>query len=189
MWGLKRQQKFPQVGQQHQQERSYHQQKHHQNNKNNKKVRIIEESSKTIKKNDKTKTKIRATSKGTSTISRRNPETLERTTAILTATKKHKNKQLRQHQQQHQQQQKQQQQLQQQQQQDEAHSTYEKVITMPTRKKTHSKIIAVKPHDDIKSSNTKNVHEFRENVNFIYNFFFIGYFCFVSFILLYLLCS
>ena len=63
-------------------------------------------------------------------------------------------------------------------------NTYEKVIIMPTPKKKYSKNIAAKPHDDVKSSNTKYVHEFRDKtvVNFIYNFFFIGYFCFVSFI-------
>ena len=55
---------------------------------------------------------------------------------------------------------------------------------MPTRKKTHSKIIATKLHENVKSGNAKKVHEFREKtvVNFIYYFFFVGYFCFVSFI-------
>ena len=55
---------------------------------------------------------------------------------------------------------------------------------MPTLKKTYSKIIAAKPYEDVKSSDTKYVHELGDKtvVNFIYNFFFTGYFCFVSFI-------
>ena len=57
---------------------------------------------------------------------------------------------------------------------------------MPTTpKKKHSKIIPAKHYVNVKYSNTKYVHKFRDKavVNFIYNFFFIGYFCFVSFIL------
>ena len=58
------------------------------------------------------------------------------------------------------------------------------MIVIPTLKKTYSKIIAAKPYEDVKSSDTKYVHELggKTVVNFIYNFFFIGYFCFVSFI-------
>ena len=64
------------------------------------------------------------------------------------------------------------------------HSTYEKVTDKSTPKETYSKTITAKPHDDVKSSNTNYVHEFRDKtvVNFIYHFFLIGYFCFVSFI-------
>ena len=49
---------------------------------------------------------------------------------------------------------------------------------------TDSKIILAKHYEDVKCSNTKYVHKFRDKpvVNFIYNFFFICYFCFVSFI-------
>ena len=56
---------------------------------------------------------------------------------------------------------------------------------MPTLKKTYSKIIAAKPYEEVRNNNTKYVHELGDKtvVNFIYNFFFIGYFCFVSFIL------
>ena len=55
---------------------------------------------------------------------------------------------------------------------------------MPTLKKTYSKIIAAKPDEEVRNNNTKYVHELGDKtvVNFIYNFFFIGYFCFVSFI-------
>ena len=56
---------------------------------------------------------------------------------------------------------------------------------MPTTpKKKHSKIIPAKHFDDVKCSNTKYVHKFHDKtvVNFIHNFFFIGYFRFVSFI-------
>ena len=54
---------------------------------------------------------------------------------------------------------------------------------MPTRKEIHSKIITSKPHGDVKSSNTKKVHEFCEKMvlSFIYNFF-MGYFFFLTFI-------
>ena len=50
---------------------------------------------------------------------------------------------------------------------------------------TDSKIILAKHYEDVKCSNTKYVHKFCDKpvVNFIYNFFFICYFCFVSFIL------
>ena len=54
---------------------------------------------------------------------------------------------------------------------------------MPTTtKKKHSKIILAKHYHYVKCSNTKYVHKFRDKtvVSFIYNFFFIGYFCFVS---------
>ena len=55
---------------------------------------------------------------------------------------------------------------------------------MPTLKKTNSKIIAAKPYKDVQSSNTNYMHKLGDKtvVNFIYNFFFIGYFCLVSFI-------
>ena len=58
------------------------------------------------------------------------------------------------------------------------------MITTPTQKKKHSKIIAARPHEDVKGRNRKNVHEFCDEtvVNFINNFFFISFFCFVSFI-------
>ena len=49
---------------------------------------------------------------------------------------------------------------------------------MPTLKKTYPKIIAAKPYQDVKSSNTKYVHELggKTVVNIIYNFFYIGFF-------------
>ena len=58
------------------------------------------------------------------------------------------------------------------------------MMVMPGRIKTYSKIIGAKPLDHKKSSNEKYVHEFCDKtvVNFIHNFFFIGYFCCVSFI-------
>ena len=58
------------------------------------------------------------------------------------------------------------------------------MIVLPTLNKTYSKIIAAKTYEDVKSSNTKYVHELGDKtvVNLIYNFFFIGYSCFVSFI-------
>ena len=95
--------------------------------------------------------------------------------------KQYKNEKLKQHQLQHQQQQKQQ--LQQQQKRDETQNTYEKIMPA-TPKKKHSKIIPAKHYDHVKCSNTKYVHKFRGKtvVNFIYNSFLIGYFCFVSFI-------
>ena len=94
--------------------------------------------------------------------------------------KQHKNKQLKLHQQQ----QLQQKQQHHQEQGDDTHNIYEQVIIMPTPKKIYSKIIVAKPYEDVKSSNTKYVHELRDKivVSFIYNFFFIDYFCFVSFI-------
>ena len=56
---------------------------------------------------------------------------------------------------------------------------------MPTPKKKYFKIIAAKAYNNVKSSNTKNALEFCDKlvVNFIYNFFFIDYFCFISFII------
>ena len=56
---------------------------------------------------------------------------------------------------------------------------------MPTTpNKKHSKIIPAKHYDNVKCSNTKYANKFHDKtvVNFMYNFFFIGYFCLVSFI-------
>ena len=55
---------------------------------------------------------------------------------------------------------------------------------MPTRKKTYSKIIVTKPYGNVKSSNTKYVHELFDKtvVNFTYNFFFIVRYSFAIFI-------
>ena len=62
------------------------------------------------------------------------------------------------------------------------HNTYEKVITIPTTKKAYSKIIVAEPYEDVKTTNAKYVHKLRDKtvVNFIYNFFSIGYFRLVS---------
>ena len=46
---------------------------------------------------------------------------------------------------------------------------------MPRLKKSYTKIIAAKPYEDMKSSNTNYVHEFRGKTVVIYNFFSIGY--------------
>ena len=55
---------------------------------------------------------------------------------------------------------------------------------MSRSKKTYSKIFAAKPYEDVKSSYTKYVYELRDKTvaNFVYNFLFLGQFCFVSFI-------
>ena len=62
---------------------------------------------------------------------------------------------------------------------------------MPTLNKTYSKIIAAKPYEDVKSSNTKYMHELGDKtvVNFIYNFFLYRLFLFCKFFhQFYLLC-
>ena len=58
------------------------------------------------------------------------------------------------------------------------------MITAPTRKKIHSKIIEIKRNKDVKRSDVKDVHKLRDKtvVSFIYNFHFIDYFSFASFI-------
>ena len=71
------------------------------------------------------------------------------------------------------------------------------MITTPTRKKIHSKIIEIKRNKDVKRSDAKDVHKLRDKiarqnyatklrdktvVSFIYNFHFIDYFSFASFI-------
>lgn len=58
------------------------------------------------------------------------------------------------------------------------------MIATPTRKKAHYKIIVVKPTEYVQNRNIKNVREFRDKtvLNFIYSFFFIACFCFVTLI-------
>ena len=58
------------------------------------------------------------------------------------------------------------------------------MITTPTRKKIHSKIIEIKRNKDVKRSDVKDVHKLRDKtvVSFIYNFHFIDYFSFASLI-------
>ena len=127
---------------------------------NNKKAITIEKSSKN--KNTKTPT----TSKRTSTALGRNPESSGRTTAISATTKTRPTT---------------------------AATTTARRNAQHLRKsdnyayttKTYSTIIATNLHSDLKSSNTKYLHEFRDKavVNFIDNFFFIDYFCFVVFVI------
>ena len=63
------------------------------------------------------------------------------------------------------------------------HNIYEKVITMPVWEKIDSKIIMTNPKEHRKSGHTREIHKFcdRMVINFIYDFFFIGYFCLVCY--------
>ena len=63
------------------------------------------------------------------------------------------------------------------------HNIYEKVITMPVWEKIDSKIIMTNPKEHRKSGHTREIHKFcdRMVIKFIYDFFFIGYFCLVCY--------
>ena len=172
--GLKQQQNLPEISQQQQQEHPQHQQKRHQNQQGNGQQHR-EEFQKHQKERQKQTPKYQQHQK-----ERQQPqEEIKKHQEGQQESKQHKNEQLKQYQLQQQQQKHQ---HQQQQQLDEMHSTYGKIMPTTTKKKK-SKIIPAKHYDDVKCNNTKYVHKFLDKtlVNFIYSFFFIGYFCFVSF--------
>ena len=176
MGAIKQQQNLRQISQKHQQERPQHQQKHcYQQQEGQQHWEEFQKH----QKNDQSKKQNPNNIKQNVNCLKKNSRNIRKENSDIN-NKQYKNKQLKQH---HQQQQ-QQKQRNQQQQRDETQNDHENGTNMSRSKKTYSKIFAAKPYEDVKSSYTKYVYELRDKtvVNFVYNFLFLGQFCFVSFI-------